>query len=288
MLATDLATRAAIRATTQLGLGHPTFHASSAAVTFTTPQAFLRVVPDGQDSPGTIAVAHYVTTHLDGAKPLSDALPITVDSTRVWVETYQRLTPTTAELGTWQIVGERLAALHALEPDPTLRPARRLTASRARLAQASQSLSDELLPHFDQATQTLISTPGPQVLCHADAHRGNLLYLSTGPVWVDFEYAGLAPAAYDLAFTLGDIVRYAPGNPNSNSADFIAGYCHAGGQPDLAAVLALSRIRDICGVADCIPLAALDPLTWNPQLELCHATYQEPFRHTQWYTSGPV
>jgi thiamine kinase-like enzyme len=51
---------------------------------------------------------------------------------------------------------------------------------------------------------------------------------------VDFEYAGLGPAALDLAFSLGE---------PKDTQDFLAGYQAGDGKPDLASVLSLARIR---------------------------------------------
>lgn len=54
---------------------------------------------------------------------------------------------------------------------------------------------------------------GPQCLCHNDLTRGNILRSSSGPVAIDWEYAGIGSPWFDIAAALADLSA-APSHPH--------------------------------------------------------------------------
>lgn len=112
---------------------------------------------------------------------------------------------------------ERLHRLAADHPDVDA------TAEQV-LARWRQVTSDVelLLAAADALTPQLHDRPA--VVCHGDAHVGNLLVGDGGQVWlIDWDDAVLAPPERDLLFVLDGVLPFAPVTDAQQTA-FVAGY----------------------------------------------------------------
>jgi aminoglycoside phosphotransferase len=99
--------------------------------------------------------------------------------------------------------GERLRRLHALEP-PRFAPVSSLELLRANcevLASRGDSDAARLMQRGEELTAGLSLLPArPPVMCHGDPDAANVL--GPVPLLIDFEYAQVADATYDLALLL--------------------------------------------------------------------------------------
>jgi spectinomycin phosphotransferase len=76
----------------------------------------------------------------------------------------------------------------------------------------------------DRLAEALRAEVAPHVLCHADAHLGNVLIGRHGRVWlVDWDDALLAPPERDLVVAMGGVLADAPVTPQQRSW-FAEGY----------------------------------------------------------------
>lgn len=94
------------------------------------------------------------------------------------------------------------------------------------------------------------------VVCHTDAHLGNVLLGTDGAVWlIDWDDAALAPRERDLMFVVGGLPGYAPVGARE-LAWFAEGYGAVDPDPDR-----LSYYRTVRALADVTEFAAeiLDP-----------------------------
>jgi spectinomycin phosphotransferase len=103
----------------------------------------------------------------------------------------------------------------------------------AHLLDAARQLRDEL-------------PPAPQVLCHADPHKGNLLVDPSHRVWLlDWDDALLAPRERDLVFPLGGVGFFGPSDDAGKQA-FHDGYGPLSIDPRrFAYYLALRALEDL-------------------------------------------
>lgn len=224
---------------------------TSSATTFAAGPAFLRVVEQFNDPTGTLSVAAFAAESLGGPHPLTlEPFHVIIDGHERWVETYElvtfdrdRLLPSLRELG------HHLALLHAVDVSGSgLRQQRRLAVARSRLAFAPKKVRTVLDPLFDVAESALEGSAGPMVLCHGDTNGSNLVpVLGRGWVWVDFEYAGLAPASFDVGVAIADTLRFFG---RGGAREFVNGYRAAGGDFDASDAVVLAGVRELVGVAD--------------------------------------
>lgn len=83
-----------------------------------------------------------------------------------------------------------------------------------RLARSRPGVHARLLPALAALAGFLEAWPGlPRALCHGDIHPLNAVWGETGPLAViDWEFAGMRPAVYDLANCLGCVLLEARGD----------------------------------------------------------------------------
>lgn len=157
---------------------------------------------------------------------------------------------------------------------------RRINASRLRLARASSEIQDLLAPLLDELEEQIGQITSPLVLCHGDPNRDNLVHTDQGPVWVDFEYAGLAPAAHDVSYCITTICRFLG---HQQAREFLQGYQEVRAI-DAFDIVLLDRVRELYGVVDyCYQTDAAHQEEFMRRL----ASFQEPFRRTPWQTLTP-
>ena len=245
-----------------LGLRGPLSHlGTSMASAYACDGAVLRVTLfDGTDSADvTLALAAAAGQAVRVARPLRERA-IHVDSgPGSWaVEAYERIEavsrPTPSQLG------DQLALLHAADVTgwaSEIPAGRRLQASRDLL---EAELSDPARPWHRAAVRLasgldalLALSDGldtPRRLCHLDPSLTNLLVDRSGPVWIDWESAGHAPAALDVALAFGEMCRF---HGAQAAVDMLQSYQRAGGVAPMAHVIMFMCARDHCGAADCFP-----------------------------------
>lgn len=98
--------------------------------------------------------------------------------------------------------------------------------------------------------RNLRDRPAPNVLCHGDAHLGNVLTDGDGQVWlIDWDGAVLAPSERDLMFVVGGVLADAPVSPEQRSW-FFDGYGRVDVDPTrLAYYMCTRALEDIAGWA---------------------------------------
>lgn len=268
-------TSAAQQVADQCGWGPCTLVRVSSAGAFVAGAAFLRVVHEYNDPAGTMQVARVLADALGCARPLlAGPVEVRVGDEVLWVEAYERLAITSDAKPSHFEHGVCLAQLHQVDAHgEQVRRSHRLAASRARLVGAPAEVRDELEPLFARAEAALDASSGPLVVCHGDQSRENIVDVGGRWVWTDLEYAGLAPASLDVAMAVADAVRFAG---RDGAREVVAGYCAGGGEVDMADVVVLAGIRELCGVADYASRTA----GWT--FKLRYETMGELFRDTRW------
>lgn len=144
------------------------------------------------------------------------------------VVAYELLEP--AENLDWEEFGSLIKQLHSLTPPHSIvSETAALNARntyRKRIQQEPLGLSEKeksvLQQHVSEAEQLLQHEDQPVVLCHGDAHPGNLLQGQRGLVLIDFEKAGLGPPQVDLATAYARAKRF--GLPQDTLNTWLAGY----------------------------------------------------------------
>jgi aminoglycoside phosphotransferase (APT) family kinase protein len=266
---------AADYAARQLGLGEAVFYEAASSHTFTTSEAFLRVVTERDDPHGTLGIAKFVAKSGLGAEVLVDsALEIKVGEVTYFVEAYERLYTVSGAQASVGATGTLLAELHQLVV-AELRPVRRLEAVKA--AHTGSARDAEFREHFAQAQRAVEQCAGPLVLCHGDATVTNLLITSKGSRWVDLEFSGLGPAAFDVALEVGRALRF---SGRAQAREFAEAYIGAGGPANWADVVALGKIMDLLGVSSLFDTEGDHERAHTLRSRL--ATWAEPFSHTLW------
>jgi hypothetical protein len=81
---------------------------------------------------------------------------------------------------------------------------------------------------FERLLESPPGRPGPLVVCHGDAHPGNVLLCTDRTRWIDWEDWRGGPGAEDLAFLLADLD---PGPRAAWAADAFDAYVAALGRP---------------------------------------------------------
>ncbi|WP_026875178.1 phosphotransferase [Jiangella gansuensis] len=116
---------------------------------------------------------------------------------------------------------------------------------------AGTDLLTQLRGRVTTLEQTVRERPGrPAVVCHTDAHLGNVLVGDGGDVWlIDWDDAAVAPRERDLMFVVGGLPGFAPVGEREQEW-FFAGY----GPADLDQEL-LSYYRGIRALDDIAQLA---------------------------------
>ncbi len=84
-----------------------------------------------------------------------------------------------------------------------------------------------------------VKTHGQLVASHCDLSPGNILMTASGPTLIDFEYSGMAPPAWDLAYAVLE-----HGYDQSGERGFLEAYAAAGG--DLPAPEGLQGMKMHC------------------------------------------
>ncbi|WP_211658239.1 phosphotransferase [Phytoactinopolyspora halophila] len=109
-----------------------------------------------------------------------------------------------------------------------------------------------LLDHADQLGETLRGTPAPRVICHGDAHLGNVLIDQHAGTWlIDWDDAVIAPAERDLMFVVGGgVLPFAPVSEHERSW-FFDGYGAAEIDPARLAYYQCTRaLEDLAETAE--------------------------------------
>jgi len=126
-----------------------------------------------------------------------------------------------------EYVPELAARAHGPAPDDPL--AADLVASW----REHEAVIDALLAHTASLGERLRRANLPRVLCHADAHLGNVLSGGDGRLWlIDWDGAAVAPRERDLMFVIGGIAAGQVGP--RQTALFLRGYGPV--EPDAAAL----------------------------------------------------
>lgn len=230
------------------GLGSPSFLGRSSSTTFTTPDAFLRVVADDQDSSGNLVVANMLSESLSCAPPLVDEpLSLYVGEIPLAVEVYKKLDIIKEAPPSWFEVGECLAVFHRVEVNEPLRSLRRVEACETRLGWADEETRERLASVMQGIRDVFEKWNGDVGLCHGDPCRSNLVRTTDELVWVDLEYAGVGPQISDVGFMVAECARFVDWNA---AREFLDGYVSAGGKVDPVGMLLTLRLRDAYGVID--------------------------------------
>jgi thiamine kinase len=127
-------------------------------------------------------------------------------------------------------VATALARLHALHVPPALRRVDFAHQAIVLATQANVSPSTDLVSCAARVHAGLGASAANAVICHNDLNPANLVTGTGGRVWlVDWEYAGVGDAVYDLA-SYASQHRLDP----AARAAFINDYVRAGGRADVA------------------------------------------------------
>ena len=112
---------------------------------------------------------------------------------------------------------ELTARVHGPPPDDPL------AADLVACWREHEATIDALLPHAAALGERLRRAGLPRVLCHADAHLGNVLSGDDGRLWlIDWDSAAFAPRERDLMFVIGGI---AAGQVSERQTElFLRGY----------------------------------------------------------------
>ncbi|WP_162009336.1 choline kinase family protein [Labrenzia sp. CE80] len=96
------------------------------------------------------------------------------------------------------------------------------------LLQVPSHLDDSLQNRFAPLERALaehpVKTDAPLVASHCDLSPGNILMTASGPTLIDFEYSGMAPPAWDLAYAVLE-----HGYDQSSESGFLEAYAAADG-----------------------------------------------------------
>lgn len=245
---------------------------------FLTPNFFLRLVASDQDPQGNLDIAEFVSKKIGGAKP-AQPFPLEIEFKEFvfHIEIYERIFPTSQDKPPYFEVGMMLAKLHSIPVESvSLRPMRRLDAARYRLSLAPKHLQKKLAKYLDEAEEALQNCTSPKVLCHADPHDSNLMQTSEGLVWIDFEYAGIAPASADLGFIVAHLIRL---ENKEKAQQLISGYINGGGEVDVVNVLLMAGLKEVSGLID---FSYQNDAWTHKQFEHRLHSFEELFRSSKW------
>jgi|GEM_PF-5551222 len=167
-----------------------------------------------------------------------------------YVEVYEHVAPGPAPAPeTSREIGASLAGLHRTPIGSGLPTHRRIAVARARLvgSRAPGDRKARLRVQLHHLEALLESCGGPVGLIHTDASNLNRVYGESGPVWVDWEYAGAGPYAFDVALAFGACWRFE--GPEA-AQELLEGYFAAGGPAPPAAVTTLFGAYEVVAAAD--------------------------------------
>ena len=261
--------------------GAVTPNGGGSAVTFAAGPAFMRVVDANADASGTLATAAFAAAALGCPAPLQNFPEIVeLPEGEYEIELYERIDVDPSRKPNMADLGAALAALHAVDISAAnLRPQIRTAVSRKRVQHHDPAVQAQMLSLFNDAERALSESTGPLVFCHGDATTTNLVWdrQKAAFTFVDFEYSGLAPSAFDVASTATGLLRFVD-RPTSRA--FIDSYREAGGQFDPSDFAVLGGIRDLCGAADFSAAGKGTPRAATFQHRF--NSFNDLFRSTRW------
>jgi Phosphotransferase enzyme family len=198
------------------------------------------------------------------------------------------LTPTGATPG-WPWLAQTLARIHQLpvgryphRSDPLERIRNRLARYRQWPA-ARDSAIEAVETACRQLGEELAAMTWPAVIVHGDAHLGNVLVSSTGPLLVDFDLAGTAPAMWDLTIPVVHHRRF--GMPGHALPELFAAYgSDPRGQPGFEILVKVQELLCISYVLE--RLVAGAPAEHELTIRL--TTLQVSGERTRWHPLPPA
>ncbi len=258
-----LAEAAAITAAEHWGLDRPVPLRTGMNVIFETGSVILRV--SRPSVPGLAMLELHEALRSFGVPVSRPARSDVVTLGDVVVTCWERVVET-GEKVDWGIVGGIVRRVHSVRPDdlpagfPLVAPRdlpwwdfESLLTDTAELiderARAGIDAALDRWTDWQEWDEGAVDDRGGIVVCHGDVHPGNVLMTVDGPVLIDWDLTGLAPAAWDHAPLLTWAARWG-GEPGIYEA-FAEGYGHdfrgdpvAEGYAELRLVAAtLMRIR---------------------------------------------